>query len=366
MSNVESFAARAARDFGTTPPPATEPTSWAPVDLTAALNGDDIPPPVHLTRVDGASLIYPGRTHQFAGESESCKSWAALLAVTHVLDNGGNVLWIDYEDDENGIVARLRALGVAVPVILERFTYVRPEEPIVNRNGTYTPAGVDFGLLLKNTYDLAIIDGVTEAMATEGFDLMSNGDVALWMRRVPKAIATFTGAAVIAIDHVPKSTENRGRYAIGGQHKLAGLSGAAYRFDVSRPFNRAHGVDEVVGTVTITVVKDRPGHVRARSFEGRAGVLELTSYADGSVAGRVLSPSTEDAPSAPLLARIAEYLHQYPGSSKTRIETEVDGKADLIRKALRWMAILPREWVRIEQVGQSHRHYLTTAGEGLL
>jgi len=39
------------------------------------------------------------------------------------------------------------------------------------------------------------------------------------------AHAADTGAGVLMLDHVVKSEESRGRYAIGGQHKLAGLTG---------------------------------------------------------------------------------------------------------------------------------------------
>ena len=87
-------------------------SSWRPVDLTDALAGVDIPAPTMLARTDGIRLVYAGRTHVFAGESESCKSWAAQIGCSQVMGEGGDVLWIDFEDDERGVVARLLALMV--------------------------------------------------------------------------------------------------------------------------------------------------------------------------------------------------------------------------------------------------------------
>jgi hypothetical protein len=227
-------------------------TSWEPVDLTAALAGEDVPPATVLARVDGVALLYPGRTHMFQGESESLKTWAALIAAAQELEHGNAVLWIDYEDDEVGVTQRLRSLGVAADVIRERFTYIRPDEPLNDRQGRATPGNVRLGQLLEQrTYTLAVIDGTTEAMATEGLNLIDNTDIATWARRLAKRLAA-TGAAVTSLDHVVK---NRGegvsnRYAIGGQHKLAGLTGAAYRFDIVRPLARATGSEPVTGAVT--------------------------------------------------------------------------------------------------------------------
>ena len=79
----------------TTPEEQTPPTSWTPQDLAEALAGDDIPPPEILARTDGKALLYRGRTHAFIGESESCKTWGALLAVAERLRAGEMVLWVD-------------------------------------------------------------------------------------------------------------------------------------------------------------------------------------------------------------------------------------------------------------------------------
>jgi hypothetical protein len=340
-------------------------STWEPVNLDDALRGVDVPGPTMLTRSDGVNLVYAGRTHQFVGESESCKTWAALLCVKQVLETPtGRILWVDFEDDDRGIVARLLSLSCDRTAIKERFTYIQPDEALCDKYGSPTTGNVAFGSALHGqTYDLAVVDGVTEAMTTEGLDLMSNADIAKWIRRVPKRIIRETGAAVIVIDHVTKSTEGRGRYAIGGQHKLSGLTGAAYTFDVTKRLSRATGGVPMEGSVKITVNKDRPGHVRGHAKGDNIGVLELVSYPDGGLSVRVV-PAGESSttPDMELLTRIGQLLHLYDGSAKSRIETEVEGKAETIRFAVKWM--VENQWVEVVKAGNSHRHHLTAKGAG--
>lgn len=339
-----------------------ERSSWDAVDLADALSGVDVPRPTMLARTDGVRLVYAGRTHQFAGESESCKTWGALLCVKQTLDDGGTVLWVDFEDDERGIVSRLLSLGVSRVDIAERFTYVRPDEPLHTRDGKATAANAAFGrVLAARRYDLAVVDGVTEAMTTEGLDLMSNADIATWSRRVPKRIVDATGAGVIVIDHVTKSTEGRGRFAIGGQHKLSGLTGAAYIFDVTKRLSRSANGEESTGSVKITVAKDRPGHVRGNAKGDVIGVLELVAYPDGGLTAKIV-PAGESTtvPDMEMLSRIGHFLSVYDGAGKNRITTEIDGKTDAIRNAVAWM--IGAGWVTVTKSGQAHRHHLTDLG----
>ncbi|MBK9180963.1 MAG: AAA family ATPase [Acidimicrobiales bacterium] len=337
-------------------------TSWAAVDLTDALDGGDLPGPAVLARSDGTNLLYRGRVHWFMGESESCKSWAAMAGAAQVVAAGGRVLWVDFEDDERGVVARLYALGLTREQIAAHFVYVRPDEPLADRHGLPTGAAVDLAGHLAQPWDLVVIDGVTEAMVTEGLDLMSNADVARWMRALPRRFAE-QGAAVVCIDHVTKSADTRGRYAIGGQHKLAGISGAAFRFDTVRPFARPVGSDPSTGTVTVHVTKDRPGHVRGAAVDGVAAVLDLTGWPDGAVTVAVDPPGEVTADMA-VVAKVLDYLSAYDGSSKNAIEKGLGGNANAVRTALRWM--VDRLWLTVEKVGQGHYHYLTDLGRAEL
>jgi hypothetical protein len=339
-----------------------EPTSWAPVDLTDALEGSDIEPPIYLARSDGLCMFYAGRVHSLNGESETLKSWAALLGCKQAIDKGDDVLYIDYEDDARGIVTRLRALGLRGEEILEHFVYIRPDEPLRTRHDEPTVGSVDLLAVLESRrFALAVVDGVTEAMTTEGLDLLSNSDIATWMRRLPRRIAR-TGTAVAVIDHLPKDRTNQGRGGVGGEHKLSGLDGASYKFTLLKYFARAFGSDPVEGRAFITVEKDRPGYIRGRCVEDKLGTLTLTAWPDGGVSGSIEVPAEGEATDKKLVERILAYLATYDGASKNAIETSITGNNLAIRATLNWMTDPSQSLVRVEPKGCSHLHYLTDAG----
>jgi hypothetical protein len=337
-------------------PAARSSTSWWPVDLAAAIAGEAGERPELLARVDGNCLLYRGKVHWFHGEPEACKGWAAILACKQVLDGGGRAVYIDFEDTDSGIVSRLQAVGVDNQTILDRFEYIRPDQPLgeVERR--------DLLAVFALHVDLVIIDGVTEAMTIEGLAYGDNRDIAQWQHALPKLVAR-TGAAVVCIDHVTKDRETRGRYAIGGQHKLAGIDGAAYAFTVRRRFRRPIAAEPVEGEIAIVCMKDRPGWVRAHGAgdDGDAvGTLRLTSWPDGGVTAQLEPADQERGPDMVLCGRILEHLAMYDGASWRNIEEGVAGNNQAKREATKWM--VGREWIRVEKSGQAHRHYLTDAG----
>jgi hypothetical protein len=340
------------------------PTSWAPIDLTSALRGEGPPSPTIWRHRRGHCLLYPGRTHAFFGASETLKSWAAQAAVVEVLNLGGHVLYIDYEDDQDGVVGRLRALGATEQQILEQLVYIRPDEPLMTREA-YTPGGLDFHQTLRSrSWLLAVIDGMTEAMTTEGLDVNDNADAARFQRRLLRPIAD-TGAAALAIDHQTKNADTSGRYAIGAQHKLAGLTGAAYRFESERPLGRPDGTDPSIGLTKITVSKDRPGFVRGRSHDGRAGTLRVTSWPDLTIDVELLDNADlgDEGADMEVAGRILKHLATYEGESKSQLEKQLGGNADAVRAARDWL--VNKEWIRVhkgDKPGTPHRLFLTDLG----
>ncbi|MDV6302673.1 bifunctional DNA primase/polymerase [Rhodococcus cerastii] len=226
-------------------------SSWAPVDLASVLDGEFVPVvPTMLTRSDGVSLIYPGLTHSFHGEPESGKSLVLQSETVTRIMAGERVLYLDFESSQDQVINRLREFGASDAAILANLTYVRPFEPFNAQSPHWTA-------LLGTRYTLAVLDGVTEAMSLSGRELIDNGSVAHFLRELPDAIARATGAAVAMIDHVVKSKDGRGRGAIGGQHKLAGLSGASYTVEPISPIMPGKR-----GELSIRIGKDREGQVR--------------------------------------------------------------------------------------------------------
>ena len=182
-----------------------------------------------------------------------------------VLDELGRsnaVVYVDFEDDEGGIVGLLLTLGADRLALASRFHYVKPEDAI--GSGVHAD---DLDELLRDTRPtLAVVDGVTEGMTLHGLSPNDNTDVAKFGRLLPRRLAA-SGAASVSLDHVTKNSETRGRYSLGAVHKLNGLDGAAYVLD-----NRsAFGVG-ITGRSTIRVAKDRPGQLRKHALSSSGGL----------------------------------------------------------------------------------------------
>jgi hypothetical protein len=112
-----------------------------------------------------------------------------------------------------------------------------------------------------------------------GLDLEKNKDATHFSQKVLKPLR-IGGAGILTIDHVTKSKDNRGNYAIGAQAKRADIDGAAFAVSVALPFGR--GID---GALDITCTKDRPGFVRAICPDAKTvGVANLKSLPDGGIA----------------------------------------------------------------------------------
>ncbi|WP_172411817.1 AAA family ATPase [Arthrobacter globiformis] len=265
--------------------------SWAPIDLTSVLNGTHkAPQPTYMEREDGVCLGYPALVHALNGESESMKSLVAQAESARSINEGIDVLYIDCESDQGAVVDRLLMLGAKPERIRDNFHYVRPQ---MHPGGT-TQERLAFRGLLQGTYGLAVIDGVTEAFAIFGVKSTDNDEVTAWGRQVPRTIADHIGAAVFLIDHVTKSEEGRGRFAIGAQAKLSYLTGAAYGLEVIEP-----GGVGMVGRIAIRVGKDRPGQVRPNAGAWRksdrtqeVAVAVFDSTEPGRIHYRLEAPRT--------------------------------------------------------------------------
>ena len=209
--------------------------------------------PTLLERTDGQRLLYPGLTHSLHGEPESAKSLLMQAEAAVRINRGEAVLYLDFESDKESVVARLLEFGAHPQAILDHFHYVRPE--VAPDSSPQEQAA--WQAVLSVRYTLAVIDSVTEALAVLAWSSINNDDLAVWSRMVPRRIADATGAAVVLIDHVVKDRTTRNRWAIGGQTKMAGLTGASYSLEVHQALGRG-----MRGELRLRVGKDRPGRVR--------------------------------------------------------------------------------------------------------
>lgn len=328
------------------------PSTWRPVDLTAVLDGTWEPPqPTVGIRNDKVGVLYPGKLHTASGESESGKSWLAVIIAVAELNAGNSVCYIDFEDDEGGVGNRLLAAGANTNAVRERFAYLRPEEPILTGKNAQ-----DLNDLLGDLRPtFTVLDGVTEAMSLHGLDPISNTDIARFRRILLRPIAS-RGPAVLALDHVTKDSETRGRYALGGVHKLNGVDGAAYIVENREPF----GIGRT-GKSTVRIAKDRPGQLRRHGLPGRAGMFWFADIVVDSqdvmfVEAELTAPPPEQddrtfRPTAVMRAVCAALAGNSQGLNTRALRAAVRGKNDI--KDLAVNLLLNEGYVARERCGQA-------------
>ena len=314
-----------------------ERSSWypKPLDLTGE---SEEPAPEFLARNDGHRLFYRGKINALLGESESGKTWVALHAVAQSLHLQEKVIYLDFEDSGKGILGRLRALGLE-DRHFENFTYANPDS-----NLTLDERIDLIDALMEIVPELIIVDGVNAAMTLMNLELTSNRDATFFSQQLLKPLA-LSGACVITIDHVTKSKESRGNYAIGAQAKRADINGAAIMCEVVLPFGRG-----MSGELTLKVTKDRPGHVRANSKEAKfAGTVQLKSSADGSVVMTILAPNGERNRLRPthLMEAVSKVLEAATSPlSKNSVIKEIKGKTEWVLVACQ--VLIDEKFVGVE------------------
>jgi hypothetical protein len=337
-----------------------EASSWKPVDLTNLFDGTYVRPETSmLARTDGANLLYQGKVHSLYGESESGKSWIAQIAVAEQLRAFKKVIYIDFESDAADIVDRLKSLKVSQAEILQNFRYIKPDyasrfdDPYWN------------AILEPSSACLIIIDGVTEALSMWEKESKDNDAITNWMRQFPRKVASASGAAVVLIDHVTKNAETRGRFAIGGQAKLATIDGSAYLVEPLEVL--APGK---VGTLTLRVTKDRPGFVRKiagmyrksdRTQEAAVITIDSTKeQIDYIIAPPMMEDQLVANQTEKLDREIVTFIEGNPGATKSMATRGIKGQDSAV---LARLEVLIRDGV-LENAGNERGFKLYVTDDG--
>lgn len=303
--------------------------SWSPVDLVPVVRGlvsgerARLEPAVG--RVSGGGcLLYGGKVNSLFGESGCGKTWTALLVVAQLIADGRAAVYVDLEDDVDGVVGRLLDLGADPDDVTARFVYVSPERRLAG-------AGLDaMHEWLTTNPALVVIDSTGESIAMDGLRPNDDDHVAVWFRRLPAAIAK-TGPAVLVLDHVPKA-DPESLWPSGSQRKRAAVSGAAYAQILVRPFSR-----DSAGTAKLVCAKDRHGTYR---FRQKVAELHVEPRGQGRVDATFRTaqepPGSDARPWRPtaLMQRVSEALETGGTLSFRGVNLAVRGREEHVRAAL--------------------------------
>lgn len=267
-------------------------TRVAYLDVAALLDGGipDPPAPVLLYREDGHAIFYAGQVNLIFGDPESGKTLVAQAAAAEALKAGRRVLFVDL--DHNGAVAtivRFLDMGVDEKVLrdVEVFRYIEPEDrselmAVVADSREWRPA-------------VAVVDSVGELLPLMGLSSNSPDDFTIAHSAVLKPLA-MSGAAVLAIDHLPKNVETRASGPTGTAAKRRVVGGVMLRVTVAEQFTPGRG-----GSAFLQVNKDRHGGLRrncpAEGKEPAAGIFRLDSR-DDRIRWSIRPPQLGDAAEA--------------------------------------------------------------------
>lgn len=269
----------------------------------------------------GKFLLYAGRLNEFHGESGIGKTNISLAIAARIMRAGGLVLFLDPEDNPNGIAQRFVSLGGDPADLLTRFKYVHNPEP-----ADY-PGLIEWAKQAKP--DAVFLDGHAEALVAEGYNEDKATDVLSFHFQRTRPFAD-AGAAVVISDHVAKNRDNRGRDPRGSGGKLGRYDGCAYIVELVKAYSPTSA-----GAVRLIIAKDRNGGVG--HLGQRIAELHFTPDEDGKTLVRFTAPADTGKAFLPtgLMEQVSRFVissHLVP--TKNAIEQAVSGKAEYKRQAI--------------------------------
>lgn len=309
------------RDVPAAPPPDPPEHSWRPLNLIQLAANPPEPPSI-------GGLLYPGKRTVLSGETESMKTWFALILAKAELDIGRPVCWVDLDAMGPGaMLQRLEKLGCARETIADGFHYIEPNEQLDPAKKTDLT-----GLIESEGVRLCIIDAFNPILALHQLDPNVTSDIEKFWTHIADPIA-HAGAAPVLLDHVAKNPEARGKYAYGSERKA---SGAIVHLGFKLLETLRQGG---TGRSLLSVHKDRPGFL-PRPVLGRLIVDDST---DGAMTYQVEPDKSHDAEGefrpTVLMQKVSIYLeHADEAATGNEIEKSVTGNAKALRAAIELLA----------------------------
>jgi len=288
-------------------------------------------------------MFYRSQIHWWHGEPGDGKTFMLLGLMYQLCERGLKVLWIDEESGKVQTARRLQSYSADPDLLTSNFIYhARP-------GLTLDPADLDalFRTVDEERPDVVVFDSVADVLGQAGLDEDSNVEVTAWVKKVLEPLKFEYDASIIAIDHVTKSKDSRGKYARGAGAKKS-KTDAAWKVVKAKEF----GVNRV-GLIRLESDKDRDGWLEPKlafRIGGQGGRTILEPVEAVATGGNKL-------PEGEVAQRIVEFLRlnaecEDDAQSTKLVEAAVSGKSASIREALRQLEDEPDTGVRVVQKGR--------------
>jgi hypothetical protein len=301
---------------------------WAEQDLL-----DHAAVPLEPPSICG--MLYPRQRHILSSEPGHGKTWLGLYAAAEVMKDGKPVVWINTDDaPEAEIRERLNLLGVDDGRIAGLFHYFRPDRKArIPDDCTQLPEIA--ALAREHRPTLAVVDSFNPTLGLQGLNYLDETEVEQGWQTFARPF-TDVGAAFLALDHLTKATDGRGRYSVGSQRKLAGCSVHIGMKPITS-FSRG-----LVGRVGLIVHKVRSGFLGGQGHTFGDFVLnaETGMFTAGIEDSKSENAAGDFRPTV-LMERVSRVLEDaYPhGMSANALQENVrGGRAKTIREAAAYLA----------------------------
>ncbi len=281
------------------------------------------------------------------------KTWIGIKAALEVLKHGGRVLWWDFEDKPDTLYRRVEALGELGLIKGPNVAFVDYSLQELDDLGAATKglANAIEWLAEAGQYSLVVID------AAESSGAPSDGSpVTEWFKTMIDPFQRRTrSVGVLLLDHVPKRRQDRPRGAIGSQHKLARVDGAAFGLS-GRPWTKTED-----GVMTLRLEKDRPGDVPGHMGSRVATITGRT--VDGRLTITIDPPTDNDDEGLDVFQLLLEVLGAAGDEGVRGVGVfygKVKGKTG--NKQLELLRLIQTGFVVQTKDGRAQVHTITDAG----
>ncbi|MEI6241193.1 MAG: AAA family ATPase [Planctomycetia bacterium] len=293
--------------------------------------------PLDLPVPDVGGMFYADAVHMVYGDGGSGKTYMVLAAcLTNIREQGGTVVWFDYESGNNRMTQRCELLGFTeaddarfhyydltrqsplMPNRTDVRAYVKAHKPTIVVFDAFAGAFVGAGMTDENTkrHEIeAVLDGIFRP-------------------------AKADGAASVVLDHKPKGSEAKKGYPIGNERKHSGVDVV---IEVDSP---TEGVTRMKGWKDqVTGAYNRRGKKIAEYvWSSDSRIVRAVDVADAQTADEPRKPFRPTT----LMQRVSEALEAAgaEGLSTRKLEAAVSGNQSGKRAAI---AALVREgYVEVE------------------
>jgi hypothetical protein len=293
-------------------------------------------PDIGVERDDGIQLLYRKRWHTNIGLTGSGKTTFALWHIKAVLDAGGHVIYLHFEEtDPGGVLERLQGIGVDADVIVKQFHWANCDKKWHEGEMAYRLTQ------LEQPPVLAVLDGINAACSQHGWKVGNTEAIGSY-RAMFVTPSVKAGAAVLSLGHPPKAKDRQNEmHGFGSTGWLDEVDGVGFRMVASKEAPMMTGAK---GFSALYVVKDRYSQVK------RWGNLDTTKEQPWFYMGAFIVDDSQ--PVGPTIVRLNVPEASGEGQPKSKEAT----LADHIEECLRWRVgrfdslNQLKAWLRVDEV----------------